>query len=100
MEIETEGALPLGILPKVAYRQGKIDMAPGDLIVCFEVFEHTMTWPMICRAAHELLGPSGLFVGTWTAVTARAGMRGFDQKVRRLRAGTANAIKAFSTEKL
>ena len=43
---------------------------------------------------------AGLFVGTWTAVTARAGMRGFDQKVRRLRAGTANAIKAFSTEKL
>jgi sigma-B regulation protein RsbU (phosphoserine phosphatase) len=35
MEIETQGALPLGILPKVAYRQGKIDVAPGDLFVCY-----------------------------------------------------------------
>ncbi len=34
-EIETEGALPLGILPKVAYRQGKIDLAPGDWLVCY-----------------------------------------------------------------
>ena len=42
---------------------------------------------------------AGLFVGTWTAVTAQAGMSGFNLKVRRLRAGTASAIKAFSTEK-
>jgi sigma-B regulation protein RsbU (phosphoserine phosphatase) len=34
-EVETDGALPLGILPKVAYRQGKIDMGPGDLLVCY-----------------------------------------------------------------
>jgi hypothetical protein len=40
-----------------------------------------------------------LFIGTWTVVTARAGMSGFTSKVRRLRAGTASAIKAFSTEK-
>ncbi len=33
--IETEGALPLGILPKVAYRQGKIDVSPGDWLVSF-----------------------------------------------------------------
>lgn len=35
MEIETEGALPLGILPKVAYRQGKVDLMPGDWLVCY-----------------------------------------------------------------
>ncbi len=28
---------------------------------------------------------AGLFVGTWTAVTARAGMSGFSKRVRRLR---------------
>lgn len=35
MEIETPGALPLGIMPKVSYRQGKIDIAPGDWLVCY-----------------------------------------------------------------
>ena len=39
---------------------------------------------------------AGLFVGTWTAVTAKAGMHGFSQKMRRLRAGTASAIKVLS----
>jgi sigma-B regulation protein RsbU (phosphoserine phosphatase) len=34
-EIETEGALPLGILPKVAYRQGKVDLKSGDWLACF-----------------------------------------------------------------
>jgi len=34
-EIETEGSLPLGILPKVVYRQGKIDLQPGDWLVCY-----------------------------------------------------------------
>lgn len=29
-----------------------------------------------------------LFVGTWTAVTATAGMRGFTRKVRQLRQAT------------
>ena len=33
--VETEGALPLGILPRVAYRQGKIDIASGDHLICF-----------------------------------------------------------------
>lgn len=33
--IETEGSLPLGIVPKMAYRQGKIDVRPGDWLVCF-----------------------------------------------------------------
>ena len=32
-EIETEGSLPLGILPKVSYRQGKLDLHPGDWLV-------------------------------------------------------------------
>ncbi|HEY5742163.1 MAG TPA: SpoIIE family protein phosphatase, partial [Terrimicrobiaceae bacterium] len=32
-EIETEGSLPLGILPKVAYRQGKIELQTGDWLV-------------------------------------------------------------------
>ncbi len=29
----------------------------------------------------------GLFVGTWTAVTAQAGMHGFTKRVRQLRQG-------------
>jgi sigma-B regulation protein RsbU (phosphoserine phosphatase) len=34
-EIETQGSVPLGILPKVTYRQGKLDLHPGDWLVCF-----------------------------------------------------------------
>ena len=34
-EIETEGSLPLGILPKVTYRQGKLDLERDDWLVCF-----------------------------------------------------------------
>lgn len=34
-ELEVEPALPLGILPKVVYRQAKIDLAPGDWLVCY-----------------------------------------------------------------
>jgi phosphoserine phosphatase RsbU/P len=34
-EIETDGSLPLGILPRVAYRQGKIDLHPGDWVICY-----------------------------------------------------------------
>ncbi len=34
-EIETDGSLPLGILPNVTYRQGKIDLQKGDWLVCF-----------------------------------------------------------------
>ncbi len=34
-EIETNGSLPLGILPKVAYQQGKIDLHRGDWFVCY-----------------------------------------------------------------
>lgn len=37
----------------------------------------------------------GLFVCTWTAVTASAGMRGFNQKVRQLRQGNQKAIKSL-----
>lgn len=33
--LETEGSLPLGIIPKTVYRQGKIDMQKGDWLVCF-----------------------------------------------------------------
>lgn len=35
MRIETPGALPLGILPKVAYRQGSLVLEPGDRIVVY-----------------------------------------------------------------
>jgi phosphoserine phosphatase RsbU/P len=34
-EVETDGSLPLGILPRVAYRQGKIDIHPGDWLICY-----------------------------------------------------------------
>ncbi|MFA7234163.1 MAG: GAF domain-containing SpoIIE family protein phosphatase [Terrimicrobiaceae bacterium] len=33
--IKTPGALPLGILPKVAYRQGTLVLGPGDRIVVY-----------------------------------------------------------------
>ncbi len=33
--IETPAALPLGILPKVAYRHGSLTLAPGDRIVVY-----------------------------------------------------------------
>jgi sigma-B regulation protein RsbU (phosphoserine phosphatase) len=35
IEIFTEGALPLGVLPQVSYKQGKVEIAPGDFLVCF-----------------------------------------------------------------
>lgn len=35
----------------------------------------------------------GLFVGTWTAVTAKTGIHGFSQKVRQLRQSNKKAIK-------
>lgn len=31
--IETPGALPLGVVPRVAYRQGKLRMQPGDWLI-------------------------------------------------------------------
>lgn len=37
----------------------------------------------------------GLFVCTWTAVTAHAAMRGFNQKVRQLRQGNQKVITAL-----
>jgi sigma-B regulation protein RsbU (phosphoserine phosphatase) len=35
IEVLTEGALPLGVMPQVSYRQGKVELAPGDYLVCF-----------------------------------------------------------------
>jgi sigma-B regulation protein RsbU (phosphoserine phosphatase) len=35
MEIHTDGALPLGVMPQVSYRQGKVDFEPGDYLVCY-----------------------------------------------------------------
>lgn len=35
VEVLTEGALPLGVLPLVSYRQLSIDLAPGDYLVCY-----------------------------------------------------------------
>jgi phosphoserine phosphatase RsbU/P len=34
-EIEAQSSLPLGILPKVSYRQRKLELYPGDWFVCF-----------------------------------------------------------------
>ena len=39
---------------------------------------------------------AGVFVVTWTAVTAQLGMRGFTSKIRQLRQGNAKAIKSLS----
>ena len=35
MEILTEGALPLGVMPQTIYRQGKIELEPGDYLMCY-----------------------------------------------------------------
>lgn len=35
MEIETAGALPLGIMPGISYRQGQVELAPGDWLICY-----------------------------------------------------------------
>jgi sigma-B regulation protein RsbU (phosphoserine phosphatase) len=35
IEILTEGALPLGVMPQVSYRQGKVDLADGDCLMCY-----------------------------------------------------------------
>lgn len=35
IEILTEGALPLGVMPQVSYRQGRVDLAEGDCLVCY-----------------------------------------------------------------
>lgn len=35
VEIVTEGALPLGVMPQVSYRQGRIELAPGDYLMCY-----------------------------------------------------------------
>ena len=39
---------------------------------------------------------AGVFVGTWTAVTAKLGMRGFTARVRQLRHGNADALSRIS----
>lgn len=38
-----------------------------DLVVCFEVFEHTPRWAEMVGEAMRLLQPGGLFVGTCAA---------------------------------
>jgi phosphoserine phosphatase RsbU/P len=33
--VDTEGSLPLGVLPKVSYHQGRVDLTPGDWLVSY-----------------------------------------------------------------
>lgn len=42
----------------------KIPVGHADLVVCFEVFEHTPTWPEMLREVHRILEPGGRMVGT------------------------------------
>ena len=61
--------------------------------IVVRVFDHvfsgaTGTLVSVARA--------GVFVATWTTVTAQAGMRGFSKRVRQVRQGNAKAIKALS----
>ena len=35
-----------------------------DVIVCAEVFEHTVVWPKIIKNSHSLLVPGGMFIAT------------------------------------
>jgi len=39
---------------------------------------------------------AGLFIVTWTVVTAKGGMQGFTKMVRQLRQGNTQAIKALT----
>jgi hypothetical protein len=39
---------------------------------------------------------AGVFVTTWTAVTAKSGMNGFTSRVRKLRQGNAKASKQIN----
>ena len=39
---------------------------------------------------------AGLFIGTWTAVTAKSGMHGFTSQVRQLRQGNTKAIESLT----
>lgn len=35
-----------------------------DVVVCAETFEHTASWPGICRTAYKALKPGGMFIVT------------------------------------
>jgi len=35
-----------------------------DVVVCAETFEHTASWPGICRTAYAALRPGGIFIVT------------------------------------
>ena len=62
-------------------------------VIVVKVFEYVIPGVMSSLMS---VPKAGLFVVTWTAVTSAAGMRGFNQKVRRLRRGNQAAIKALS----
>ena len=53
-------------------------------IVVVKIFDY-----LFAGAASGLVSSTraGIFVATWTAVTAQAGMRGFAKRVRQLRQG-------------
>lgn len=38
-----------------------------DVVVCCETFEHTASWPGICRTAYKACRPGGLFIVTTAA---------------------------------
>ena len=48
-----------------------------DVVVCTEVFEHTIVWPAICRVAFKALKPGGLLILTM-AGPGRAPHSAFD----------------------
>lgn len=52
-----------------------------DVVVACEVFEHTASWPAICRTAFKACRPGGLFVVT-TAGPGRPAHSGIDGQFR------------------
>lgn len=52
-----------------------------DVVICCEIFEHTASWPAICRTAYKACKPGGTFIVT-TAGPGRPPHSGIDGEFR------------------
>lgn len=57
-EILTEGALPLGVMPQVSYRQTRVELAPGDFLMCYTDGLSESRDPVSEDFFEESLGPA------------------------------------------
>ncbi len=70
-----------------------------DVVLAAEVFEHTASWPAICRTAHKACKPGGVFIVT-TAGPGRPPHSGIDGEFR-LHPGEHYAnVPAFELERV